>query len=157
MKRKIKMQKSSLEKRATTFACSSSQTCLLYTDGDLMCLNAATGNYIDDAGGNGNANTGVYTYADGFVTTVLAGQTAASHSLTATRTKTGSTAIASAKSSTASMTGTSSGAGTSSQGGSSSETAAASAARATSTGSGPEKIGARAVLGVVGLALGMVV
>ncbi|KAI0103782.1 hypothetical protein GGR51DRAFT_241101 [Nemania sp. FL0031] len=58
------------DKRAT-FTCESDETCFRYTDGSLLCLNVATGEYSDELGGHGNAGTGVYTSANGSVTTNL--------------------------------------------------------------------------------------
>lgn len=152
-----------MDKRAT-LTCASNESCKRYTDGSLLCLDSSTGmlipftsssnvgtdhtclgDYHDDVGGEGNANTGVYTYSDGTVTTILAGQTAAARTdlASATASATGaddSIATASSGSSTATRTGSS-----------------ASAAAATASGNAAaEKIGAGVVVGALGLFAGLV-
>ncbi|KAI0147568.1 hypothetical protein GGR57DRAFT_476053 [Xylariaceae sp. FL1272] len=67
-------------KRAS-FQCDDNESCYLYTDGDLLCYDDATGEYDDSAGGHGNGQTGVYTYADGTVTTVGADPAATSETV----------------------------------------------------------------------------
>ncbi|KAI1261743.1 hypothetical protein F5Y18DRAFT_440151 [Xylariaceae sp. FL1019] len=67
-------------KRAS-FQCDDNESCYLYTDGDLLCYDDATGEYDDSAGGHGNGQTGVYTYADGTVTTIGADPATTSESV----------------------------------------------------------------------------
>ncbi|KAI0521862.1 hypothetical protein F5B22DRAFT_643447 [Xylaria bambusicola] len=59
------------EDKRATFECASDEVCFRYTDGSLLCLNGDTGEYVDDVGGHGNANSGVYTAPNGSVTTNL--------------------------------------------------------------------------------------
>ncbi|RDW85877.1 hypothetical protein BP5796_04202 [Coleophoma crateriformis] len=140
---------------ATKFTCSSSQTCYVYTDGSLFCLNPSSGDYVDDVGGHGNVNTGVYTGPDGEKTTVLAGQTAtAQESATSTAKSAGSKATSTASSKTAVASGTKTSTSTSATG---TSTTGASAAAASTTGtSGVEKLNAGSVMGALGLVAALV-
>lgn len=84
------VRKREVTSRAIALSCVGVERCYKYTDGDLLCLNLATGNlpsseavrkanvvflgaYYDDAGGKGDFYTGEYTYADGRVVTGTAG------------------------------------------------------------------------------------
>ncbi|KAI0966808.1 hypothetical protein F4678DRAFT_267204 [Xylaria arbuscula] len=73
------------EKRST-FTCASDETCFRYTDGSLLCLNTKTNEYTDDVGGHGNAESGVYTSANGLVTTNLGDSAATTTAKAATTT-----------------------------------------------------------------------
>lgn len=120
-----KMQGRGSRKRAI-FSCSNSQTCYSETNGNLFCLNIATGtcsmnvpnvtyeffiwnqcwqrqplsigDYIDINGGQGNVKTGVYTSADALPasTSTRSSSTTATGSLTITSTSATSPAVASA-------------------------------------------------------------
>ncbi|KAI0200827.1 hypothetical protein F4808DRAFT_426777 [Astrocystis sublimbata] len=57
--------------KRSTLDCASDEVCFRYTDNSLLCLNGDTGEYVDDVGGHGNANSGVYTAPNGAVTTNL--------------------------------------------------------------------------------------
>ncbi|KAI0877983.1 hypothetical protein GGS24DRAFT_444933 [Hypoxylon argillaceum] len=98
--------------KRSTLDCASDETCFRYTDGALLCLNAATGEYVDDIGGHGNAGTGVYTWPDGSVTTNLGDSATTTTARAATATDAGqSTRSTSAASVTATASGTSSSGG----------------------------------------------
>ncbi|KAI1132550.1 hypothetical protein F5Y10DRAFT_292953 [Nemania abortiva] len=104
--------------KRSTFTCETDETCFRYTDGTLLCLNAATGEYTDELGGHGNAGTGVYTSADGSVTTNLGDGTATATSGAATTTSasrtTRSTSATLATATVSSTTSSSTSGGTSS-------------------------------------------
>ncbi|KAK4986628.1 hypothetical protein LTR50_005155 [Elasticomyces elasticus] len=177
------LRKKQLKQRAT-LTCSSSETCFQYTDMSLLCLDMTTGNYHDDAGGKGNYNTGVYTASNGVVQTgtsaptstsrrssgSAATTTVASLSTSRTGTATVTSAIAasvSAASVSAASVSTASVSAASSKSTVSRSTASASAASATATASpvlsttsagnsAVGKLGAGAVVALLGLVAGLV-
>ncbi|RDW74952.1 hypothetical protein BP6252_06094 [Coleophoma cylindrospora] len=141
---------------STTFTCSSSQTCYVYTDGSLFCLNESSGDYVDDVGGHGNVDTGVYTGPDGQKTTVLAGATATAKASAASTAK---SAASKATSTASNKTAVASGTKTSATGASAtaaSATGTSSAAASTTGTSGVEKLNAAPVLGALGLVAALV-
>merc|ERR1711939_1275517 len=47
------------------------ESCYLFTDGSLVCMDFVTGDYHDDSGNSGNAISGDYTEVSGSATTAL--------------------------------------------------------------------------------------
>ncbi|KXS99862.1 hypothetical protein AC578_4467 [Pseudocercospora eumusae] len=56
--------------RTVDLECESHETCFLFVDNSLLCMDATNGDYHDDVGGSGNAISGVYTASNGDVQTV---------------------------------------------------------------------------------------
>ncbi|KAI9642717.1 hypothetical protein NHQ30_008448 [Ciborinia camelliae] len=154
-----------------TFTCLSGETCYEYTDGSLFCLNESTGDYVDNVGGSGNVNTGVYTEPDGSKTTV-SGATAATStirsfgsSVTTSATRTTDPAAANNSRSSSSgiitttrvvaTTSSSSSSGTRATASTTSASSSASAASQTAN-SGGGKINAGSIMGVLGLVVALI-
>ncbi|KAI1311417.1 hypothetical protein F5Y03DRAFT_343062 [Xylaria venustula] len=72
--------------KRSAFTCATDEACFRYTDGSLLCLNTETGDYTDEVGGHGNAESGVYTSANGSVTTNLGDSAATTTAKPATTT-----------------------------------------------------------------------
>ncbi|KAH6653389.1 hypothetical protein BKA67DRAFT_319351 [Truncatella angustata] len=89
-------------KTRASLSCTSSESCFMYTDGTLLCVDTDTGSFHDETGGSGNIVTGEYTSASEGKTTLATGQTASRTAGTAGSTATSALSRISISSSTSS-------------------------------------------------------
>jgi len=66
-----KMKRGVAGVKRDTLECTTRESCYLFTDGSLVCMDFVTGDYHDDSGNSGNAISGDYTEVSGSATTAL--------------------------------------------------------------------------------------